>query len=99
MIEVKVTVPPGPILEADVRTKPMPASEDRPEAPLHPIRESAGFILTVGTAVALFFWPFRRSGPAVDAAIADEVIVGEAEPVHISLKKTLSHLAPFPIDD
>ncbi len=71
----------------------MPLSDDQTPPPLHPFRESAGFVSAVLTALGRVFWPGRRRTPASPPTAS------AAEPHHLRVSEKIAHLAPFPVDD
>jgi hypothetical protein len=72
----------------------MPHLDHEVPAPLHPVRESAGFLLSALAALRGLLWPGRRHTPQ-----GDQPITNEAEPVTLSLTDRPKALVPYPIDD
>ena len=68
----------------------MPPQDTSDRQPLHPIRESVGFVMAALGALAAVFWPAHRRRPPANrkAAPADD------PPVTLRAR-----VAPFPIED
>lgn len=72
----------------------MQPSDDEITAPLHPIRESVGFLSAAMAALGRLCWPARRR-----TASGAEQPVSEAENVDLVVSEKIDSVAPYPIHD
>jgi hypothetical protein len=72
----------------------MQPSDPEADPPLHPIRESVGFLSAAIAALGRLCWPSRRR-----AASGAEQPVSEAEAVDLVLTEKVNRVAPYPVND
>ncbi|MDP2009071.1 MAG: hypothetical protein Q8K11_02730 [Phenylobacterium sp.] len=68
----------------------MPPQDVSDRPPLHPIRESVGFVMAALGALAAVFWPAHRRRPPA----SQRVVPVDDPPVTLKAR-----VAPFPIED